>query len=91
MTKQHIQLTPQDRDTLTTQGDQKARLYKRALGLLERDRGKPYPNPRRTMKEDTHFCQALTKHGPPSRENPLGARQPQYPYPLGLLSVLTGR
>ena len=45
MLKQHVQLTPQDRDTLTTlttQGDQKARLYKRALGLLELDRGKTY-------------------------------------------------
>ena len=45
MPKQHVQLTPEDRDTLTaltTQGDQKARLYKRALGLLELDRGKTY-------------------------------------------------
>ena len=45
MTKQHVQLTPQDRDSstrLTAQGDQKARLYKRALGLLELDRGKTY-------------------------------------------------
>ena len=41
MTKQHVQLTPQDRDTLTaltTQGDQKARRYKRALGLLKLSR-----------------------------------------------------
>ena len=45
MTKQHVQLTPEDRDTLTaltTQGDQKARRYKRALGWLELDRGKTY-------------------------------------------------
>ena len=45
MPKQHIQLTPKDRDTLTaliTKGDRNARIYKRALGLLELDRGKTY-------------------------------------------------
>ena len=52
MTKQHVQLTPQDRDTLTTlttQGDQKARRYKRALGLLELDRGKTYTQVAHTL------------------------------------------
>ena len=52
MPKQHVQLTPQDRDTLTaltTQGDQKARLYKRALGLLELDRGKTYTQVAHTL------------------------------------------
>ena len=45
MPKQHVQLIPEARDTLTTlttQGDQKARRYKRALGLLELDRGKTH-------------------------------------------------
>ena len=52
MPKQHVQLTPEDRDTLTTlttQGDQKARLYKRALGLLELDRGKTYTEVAHTL------------------------------------------
>ena len=52
MPKQHVQLTPEDRDTLTaltTQGDQKARRYKRALGLLERDRGKTYTQVAHTL------------------------------------------
>ena len=45
MPEQHVQLTPKDRDTLTaliTKGNRNARIYKRALGLLELDRGKTY-------------------------------------------------
>ena len=64
MPKQHVQLTPEDRDTLTaltTQGDQKARLYKRALGLLELDRGKTYtqvaPYPRHDPSDPLHLGQ----------------------------------
>ena len=52
MPKQHVQLTPEDRDTLTAltpQGDQKARRYKRALGLLERDLGKTYTQVAHTL------------------------------------------
>ena len=52
MPKQHVQLTPTDRDTLTaliTKGDQKARIYKRALGLLELDRGKTYTQVAQTL------------------------------------------
>ena len=52
MPKQHVQLTPTDRDTLTaliTKGDQKARIYKRALGLLELDRGKTYTQVAKTL------------------------------------------
>ena len=46
MPKQHVQLTPTDRDTLTaliTKGDQKARSYKRALACLNSTEAKPTP------------------------------------------------
>lgn len=45
MKKQHIQLTETDRDyleALISKGDAKAKIYRRALGLLELDRGKTY-------------------------------------------------
>lgn len=45
MKKQHVQLTQTDRDyleTLISKGKLKARSYRRALGLLELDRGKTY-------------------------------------------------
>ena len=45
MKKQHVQLTQTDRDyleTLISKGKLKARTYRRALGLLELDRGKTY-------------------------------------------------
>ena len=45
MKKQHVQLSPADRDylkTLTRQGEQTAKAYRRALALLELDRGKTY-------------------------------------------------
>lgn len=45
MKKQHVQLTPQDRETLEnliSKGVQSAKAYRRALGLLELDRGKTY-------------------------------------------------
>lgn len=43
MNKQHVQLTDSDREalkTLVSSGKQRARVYKRALALLELDRGK---------------------------------------------------
>jgi len=43
--KQHVQLSPADRvylETLTRQGEQTAKIYRRALALLELDRGKTY-------------------------------------------------
>jgi transposase len=43
MKKQHVQLTASERETLESivgKGQQRARVYKRALGLLELDRGK---------------------------------------------------
>ena len=45
MIKQHVQLTQTDRDyleALLRKGQLKARSYRRALGLLELDRGKTY-------------------------------------------------
>lgn len=45
MKKQHIKLTPEDRahlETVTSKGKLSARLYNRALALLELDRGKTF-------------------------------------------------
>lgn len=45
MKKQHVQLSPVDREyleTLTGQGEQTAKAYRRALAMLELDRGKTY-------------------------------------------------
>ena len=45
MKKQHVQLTETDRtylEVLISKGEAKAKIYRRALGLLELDRGKTY-------------------------------------------------
>jgi len=45
MKKQHVQLTQMDREyleALISKGDLKVKAYRRALGLLELDRGKTY-------------------------------------------------
>lgn len=45
MKKQHVQLTQEDREyleTLTSKGELRAKVYRRALGLLELDRGQTY-------------------------------------------------
>lgn len=45
MKKQHVKLTAEDRaylETLISQGQQKVRIFRRALGLLELDRGQTY-------------------------------------------------
>jgi putative transposase len=45
MKKQHVQLSETDRtylEALISKGDLKAKAYRRALGLLELDRGKTY-------------------------------------------------
>jgi putative transposase len=52
MKKQHVQLTQTDRDyleTLISKGKLKARSYRRALGLLELDRGKTYTEVAETL------------------------------------------
>lgn len=53
MKKQHVQLTATDRDyleTLISKGIFKARSYRRALGLLELDRGKTYTDVSETLR-----------------------------------------
>jgi putative transposase len=53
MKKQHVQLTATDRDyleTLISKGELKARSYRRALGLLELDRGKTYTDVAETLR-----------------------------------------
>jgi transposase len=45
MKKRHVQLTETDRsylEAMTRKGETKAKVYRRALGLLELDRGKTY-------------------------------------------------
>lgn len=53
MKKQHVQLSPVDREyleTLTRQGEQTAKMYCRALALLELDRGKTYSEVSKTLQ-----------------------------------------
>jgi putative transposase len=53
MKKQHVQLTPADRaylEMLISQGQQTARIYRRALGLLELDRGQTYTAVSKTLQ-----------------------------------------
>ena len=53
MNKQHVKLTSPDRaflETLISQGQQTARVYRRALGLLELDRGQTYTAVSRSLK-----------------------------------------
>lgn len=53
MKKQHVKLTSSDREYLETvirKGQQSARMYRRALGLLELDRGKTYTAVSQTLQ-----------------------------------------
>ncbi len=53
MKKQHVQLSSSDRtslETLTRQGEQTAKVYRRALALLELDRGKTYTEVAATLQ-----------------------------------------
>jgi hypothetical protein len=53
MKKQHVQLTPADRETLETlirKGQQSAKTYRRALALLELDRGQTYTAVSKTLQ-----------------------------------------
>lgn len=55
MKKTHVQLSKADRDyleTLLSKGNLAVRLYKRALGLLELDRGKSYRAAAETVGKD---------------------------------------
>lgn len=52
MKKQHVTLSEEDRqylNNLTSKGEQPVRLYKRALALLELDRGKTYTSVAQTV------------------------------------------
>ena len=52
MKKQHVQLTPEHREhlkTITAEGNVSGRKYKRALALLELDRGKTYTEVAKTV------------------------------------------
>jgi len=53
MKKQHIQLSQADREyleTLISKGEQTAKTYRRALGLLELDRGRTYTVVSKTLQ-----------------------------------------
>lgn len=53
MNKQHIQLSPTDREyleALMSKGEHKAKTYRRALSLLELDRGQTYTAVSKTVK-----------------------------------------
>ena len=53
MNKQHIQLSPTDRaylEALISKGELKAKTYRRALSLLELDRGQTYTAASKTVK-----------------------------------------
>lgn len=53
MKKQHVQLTQTDREyleALISKGDVKAKVYRRALGLLELDRSKTYTIVSKTLQ-----------------------------------------
>jgi len=53
MKKQHVQLSPVDREyleALTRQGEQTAKIYRRALALLELDRGRTYTEVSETLQ-----------------------------------------
>lgn len=56
MKKQHVQLSPSDREyleTLISQGEQTAKAYRRALALLELNRGKTYTEVSETVRVTT--------------------------------------
>ena len=62
MKKQHVELTQTDRDyleTLISKGELKARSYRRALGLLELDRGKTYTDGVRDITSGTTYTFSL--------------------------------
>ncbi|MBI3167114.1 MAG: helix-turn-helix domain containing protein [Chloroflexi bacterium] len=73
MNKQHIQLSPTDREyleALIRKGDLKARTYRRALSLLELDRGQTYSAVSKTVKMTIGTLSTLAEQ---YRENGLQA------------------
>ena len=73
MNKQHIQLSPTDREyleALISKGKLKAKTYRRALALLELDRGQTYTTVSRTVKTTIATLSTLAEN---YRENGLQA------------------
>ncbi len=61
MKKQHVHLTKADREfleTLLSKGELSVKTYKRALGLLELDRGKSYTAVSKTLQTSVHTLSA---------------------------------
>jgi putative transposase len=64
MKKQHIQLTSENREKLESvikKGEQKAKTYRRALALLELDRGKTYSAVSETVQMTIGTVSSLSK------------------------------
>jgi transposase len=77
MKKQHVTLSDVDREyleTLTSKGELTAKAYRRALGLLELDRGKTYTAVSQTLKVT---IQTLSKWAAKYRESGLQVLQDQ--------------
>ena len=73
MNKQHIQLSPTDREyleALISKGELKAKTYRRALALLELDRGQTYTAVSKTVKTTIATLSTLAEN---YRENGLQA------------------
>lgn len=73
MNKQHVQLTETDREyleALTSKGELKVRTYRRALSLLELDRGQTYTAVSKTVKMTIGTLSTLAEQ---YRENGLKA------------------
>ena len=73
MKKQHVQLTETDREYLeaiTNKGELKVRTYRRALSLLELDRGQTYTDVSKTVKMTIGTLSTLAEQ---YRENGLKA------------------
>jgi len=73
MNKQHIQLSPIDREyleSLISKGELKAKTYRRALSLLELDRGQTYTTVSQTVKMTIATLSTLAEQ---YRENGLQA------------------
>jgi len=73
MNKQHVQLTETDREYLeaiTSKGELKVRTYRRALSLLELDRGQTYTDVSKTVKMTIGTLSTLAEQ---YRENGLKA------------------
>lgn len=73
MKKKHLQLSPVDREyleTLISKGELKAKTYRRALSLLELDRGQSYTAVSKTVKSTIATVSTLAEE---YRENGLRA------------------